>query len=288
MPDITAFARKVSPPLLWRLAGFIKRWPMYWRLDRNDHLRLKKQLTGLPIHVNADVYVDTPENLTAYIFWRNHGLEEPSSSTELVDFLQLARHRTALIDIGAQTGFISALFARAKSVPCHVLSCEPDPQILPILRRARELNAGPQTDWQIEQIAISNAPGTLRMRLCNPLHEDHDAYARMESTVEVPTKRLSDVIDALSWKPDIIKIDVESYEHEILMDSLPVIEKIKPALQLEVHWVFLRRRGRSGLDFLRPLADMGYRGIRRQYRDLARWEKCSRTEHVSRYSLSAD
>ena len=287
MPDLTTFARKISPPLLWRLAGFVKRMPGYWRLDRNDYLRFKKQLPGLPIHVNADVFVDTPEDLTAFIFWRNHGLEEPSSTAEVADFLQLAEGRTALIDIGAQTGFVSALFARSRPGTCRVLSCEPDPQILPILRRARELNVGKQTDWQIEPGAISNAAGTLQMRLCNPLHDAYDAYARMDGTVEVQTKRLPDVVGALGWKPDLIKIDVESYEHEILMDSLPMLAETKPALQLEVHWEFLRRRGRSGLDFLGPLAEMGYRGIRRPYRNLAQWEKSSHTL-LSRLSLRVE
>lgn len=288
MTNLTALARKITPPVLWRSAGFIKRLPMYWRLERNDYLRVKKKLPGLPIHVNADVFVDTPEDLTAYIFWRNHGLEEPSSSTEAADFLALAEHRTALIDIGAQTGFLSALFARSRPGPCRVLSCEPDPQILPILERARELNAGKQTDWQIAPVAISNAPGMLRMRLTNPLHDAYDPNIRVGSTVEVATRRLPDVIGELSWKPDLIKIDVESYEHEILMDSLQTLGEIKPALQLEVHWEFLHRRGRSGLDFLGPLAEMGYRGIRRHYRDLSQWEKFDRHEILSRLSLRVE
>jgi len=59
-------------------------------------------------------------------------------------------------------------------------------------------------------------------------------------------------------------------------------------LQLEIHWEFLRDRGKSAMDFLAPLAEIGYRGIRSRYQRLAQWEEIGRTEFLSRFSLRAE
>jgi hypothetical protein len=89
----------------------------------------------------------------------------------------------------------------------------------------------------------------------------------------------------MSWQPDIIKIDTESFEYEIICASLDLFEKVRPALQLEVHWEMLAARGRAAPDFLGPLADMGYRGIRRRYRNYDAWHRAARSEPVSRMAL---
>ena len=48
----------------------------------------------------------------------------------------------------------------------------------------------------------------------------------------------------------------------------------------------LAARGRAAADFLAPLADMGYRGIRRRYRDYDAWQRAGRSEAVSRIALA--
>jgi hypothetical protein len=80
---------------------------------------------------------------------------------------------------------------------------------------------------------------------------------------------------------------VESFEHEILCSSLGVLDRMKPALQLEIHWQMLRDREKNPFDFLSALDAMGYRGIRSTYRNIDKWRRASRSEAVSRLSLSA-
>ena len=48
----------------------------------------------------------------------------------------------------------------------------------------------------------------------------------------------------------------------------------------------LAARGRAAADFLAPLADMGYRGIRRRYRNYDAWHRAGRSEAVSRLALA--
>ena len=284
-PTLRTAVRSATPFAIWQTLGFVKRIPSYWRMDRSEAMRVRNRTPGLPLYIKNAVTVFPPESVTAYLNWQHHGIEVNESSLEAREFLELSKGRTALIDIGAQTGFMSALFARSRSYACHILSVEPDPQVLPLLERAVTLNTGPQIDWQIMSEAVSDGAGQLIMPVSNRLHENAIKGIRA-SEIEVPVTTLPNLLQSIDWRPDIMKIDVESFEHEILCSSLPVIERIRPALQLEVHWEMLEKRGRNPIDFLAPLESIGYRGLRRQYRDLQKWMRAGRSEAVSRLAIA--
>jgi FkbM family methyltransferase len=283
--SLKSASRSVVPSAIWQTLGFMKRLPVYWRLDRSEDLRVRKGIEGLPLFVTPDISVQIPESITAYLNWRNHAIEEKESSLETMDFLELAKGRSALIDIGAQTGFMSALFARSRTGPTQILSLEPDSQVHAVLERARELNSVAGTKWVILHEAVSDFDGTLSMPTSNWLHESESGRSGSGKLIEVPSRTLTGLINSQGWVPDIMKIDVESFEYEILNTSMEIIAKLKPALQLEVHWEFLRNRGLNADRFLEPLADLGYRGIRSRYHGLDEWVRAGRRESVSRLSL---
>lgn len=289
MPEITTLRsamRTTIPFPVWQTLGFLKRIPSYWRLDRSEALRIRNRTPGLPLYLSNGLKVFPPESVTAYLNWQHHGLEVNESSTEAKEFLELSEGRTALIDIGAQTGFMSALFARSRFRPSRIFSVEPDPQVLHLLRRAIALNTDDHIDWTIAATAISDVSGHMVMPVSNRLHEQAAKVPRV-SEIEVPVTTLAGLFDTIDWKPDIIKIDVESFEHEVLCSSLELLDCLKPALQLEVHWQMLAERERDPFDFLRALCSIGYRGLRPAYRNMNKWIRASRTESVSRLSLYA-
>lgn len=286
---IRSALRTIVPFPVWQTAGFVTRVPSYWRLDRSEALRVRHGIPGLPLHVTKDIHVFAPESITAFRCWQYHGVEINDSSNEVVDFLEIAKDCRALIDIGAQTGFLSALFARATATPSHILSVEPDPRVVPMLERAVILNKSDDCDWTVKAAAISDHAGIMSMPSFNRVYENggdsgHDA----RSHFDVPVMTLRDLLTEQHWEPDIIKIDVESLEHEILCSSLDVLDRIRPALQLEVHWKMLAERARDAQEFLKPLADMGYRGIRRRYANFDKWLRAGRSEPVSRLSLKPE
>jgi FkbM family methyltransferase len=282
--SIRARLRGLVPFAAWQTAGFVKRLPSYWRIDRSNALRVRNGVWGLPLYVTNAVSVLSPENVTTYLNWQYHGVELNESSREVLDFLDLARDRESLYDIGAQTGFISAVFARSRPDTARILSVEPDQRCLPILRRAIELNDRGEIDWEIAAVAVSDSSGTISLSPSNQFYESASIEGENPGEIEVAATTLVELVEAGSWQPDIIKIDVESFEYEI-MSSLALIERLRPALQLEVHWQMLAARGRAAADVLAPLADMGYRGIRRRYRDYDAWQRASRSEAVSRLAL---
>jgi FkbM family methyltransferase len=278
--------RRATPFAIWQTAGFVKRLRTYWRIDRSQALRIRNGVGGLPLYVTGSVSVHSPESVTAYLHWEKHGVEITDSSREALEFLDLAEDRCALLDIGAETGFMSALFARSRHRSARILSVEPDPQCLPLLKRAIDLNSSSRVDWQIAAVAVSDSSSRIRMPLSNRLYESALMGGEDPAEIEVEATTLSDLLAGRSWQPDIIKIDTESFEYEIICPSLDLFERLKPALQLEVHWDMLAARGRAAADFLGPLADMGYRGIRRRYRTYDAWQRAGRSEAVSRMALS--
>jgi FkbM family methyltransferase len=273
---------------MWQTAGFITRIPSYWRLDRTEALRIRHRLPGLPLYVTKDIHVFAPESVTALRCWQFHGVEVNESSAEARDFLALTKGRRALVDIGAQTGFVSALFARSRPGPYHILSVEPDARVIPMLKRAVALNCGADSDWSVSDVAVSDRTGMISVAECGEVYEPNGSEPKARAAFEVRSVKLDGLLSDLDWKPDIIKIDVESFEYEILTSSLDTIDRIRPALQLEVHWQMLAERSRNAGDFLKPLADMGYRGIRKRYATCDKWLRAGRSEPVSRLALATE
>jgi hypothetical protein len=133
---------------------------------------------------------------------------------------------------------------------------------------------------------VSDSTARISLPLGNRFYESAAMENEAASEFEVESTTLDELMASISWQPDIIKIDTESFEYEIICPSLGLFERLRPALQLEVHWEMLAARGRAAADFLAPLADMGYRGIRRRYRNYDAWQRARRSEAISRMALA--
>ena len=167
-------------------------------------------MRGLSHHVTDSVSVYSPEeSVIVYLAWQYHGVEINESSREARDFLALAENCHALLDIGAQTGFMSALFARSRRHPARILSVEPDLQCLPFLKRAVDLNGGSAIDWEIATVAVSDLSGRFSLPLGNWFYASAPRTSENPGAIEVEARTLVDLVAGMSWQPDIIKIDTE-------------------------------------------------------------------------------
>lgn len=114
-----------------------------------------------------------------------------------------------ILDLGANIGLFAA-FCRERWPGAHVVSVEPDPENLALLRRTA---AGTE---EIEVVAACAAArdGSVRF-VAGQFAESHVADAgSTEDTIEVPC------VDALrlAADADLVKIDIEGSEWEILAD----------------------------------------------------------------------
>src|SRR5215211_7237098 len=59
---------------------------------------------------------------------------------------------------------------------------------------------------------------------------------------ELPCATLPDLLRKHSVLPDLLKIDIESYEYELVQSSLDVLKLWKPRIALELHVALLCTR----------------------------------------------
>ncbi len=206
-----------------------------------------------------------PVALWRLLAWRK-GYPEP----EMRLMRTLVRSGTAVIDVGASGGQY-ALHLAALGVAS--LLFEPRAAAAAELRRRflggawlhRCVGSAPYI--RIEQVALSEQPGTATLRLLpsdvgrstleagNPIEQ----RGQVES-VEVPVRRLDDYLDSepLCSRPvSFIKVDVEGHEVSVLRGALGLLQRDRPSLLVEVEE---EHRSGSLAEVRDLLAGLGYRG----------------------------
>ena len=131
-----------------------------------------------------------------------------------------------VLDIGANTGVFSI---RAGRVASRVVSCEPFPANVAILRRNAEMNR--MAHVEVWDCAIASVSGTSQLVL-----PDDEGYVgryslhpgRGSRTIEVRVLSLDDVVrEAHLERIDLMKVDCQGSEYEILFGaSAATLERV--------------------------------------------------------------
>jgi FkbM family methyltransferase len=139
-----------------------------------------------------------------------------------------------IIDIGANLGYYSCIFASKTGASGKVLAVEP----IELYRRILTKNTADFPQVTILPFALGETEGTLKMG--NPSQEKHrhglmrvlrDDEAGNEF-YEVPVKNPLQLFNDLP-KIDYIKCDIEGYEVPVIPAMRPLIEKHRPLMQVE-------------------------------------------------------
>lgn len=158
-----------------------------------------------------------------------------------------------IVDIGANIGLHTAFFSKL-AADGLVVSFEPQrPIFSTLLKNVRDLpNVVPLN------LAISSAPGIADFYVASD-----DAYSSLKDTfrknivskmkvITLPFDAFLGAFDSL----DLIKIDVEGYEHEVLLSMRQTLEKFKPVLFVEIYAG--ANSNRDPDKTVRFLKDLGY------------------------------
>ncbi len=112
-----------------------------------------------------------------------------------------------IMDVGANVGMFGS-YALAHWNVVSMRSYEPDPGNAVLL----SAQAARDERWSVEEVAVSNEPGTLRFRV--GLFSESRAARGDEPAIEVP------LVDLFTLQPcDVLKIDIEGGEWPILTDA---------------------------------------------------------------------
>lgn len=249
---------------------------------RNAQSRRLCQDLGLGhgyICIDEATHFQCPSSPVAYSVFQDmafsgHGRQE------LEEFLALSASCCSFVDVGASGGFFSALFAASRTRVSTVLSIEPDPGAREVLLDLRNRNANGVVKWEIESRAVMNQQSALFVssgygaEVLSPVAERNARKCAAENNLQSrifdqPCATLPDLLSEHSVVPDLLKIDIESYEYELVESSLDALEVWKPRIMLELHVDLLCARGKDPRMLLQSLSSIGYRRFRTGGRDLS-------------------
>lgn len=155
-----------------------------------------------------------------------------------------------IVDVGANVGTLSQFFWEASEGTGRVVSVEPLPMNVAIIRD-RIKRAGAAA-WIVQPCAASSVDGETQMGTFRLSDGGWNGVIDSEqgTPLKVPTRRLSQLV------PDatVVKMDIEGHEYEVLDEALPLLSSVH-TWALELHMV----SGRPLEQTLTQLVSHGYR-----------------------------
>jgi FkbM family methyltransferase len=236
-----------------QLIRLLKNIPVRFNEERSDQLANSHSDGWRRIFMSTSEYVVCPDDALVVSTWRFHFFSR-GGRAEFKDFLTLAADCNRLLDIGASAGIFSALFANTRAA-LQIVSVEPDEKSFRLLQQTERLNSKVKFAWKTIRAVMFDKPGMQRFRSVgfggNVSQSDLDE--------EIVSHNLASLADEMGFVPDIIKLDIESYEYEVLLGGLSWLETHRPRLFLELHWRLLEERNLSPRELLQKLSCLGYR-----------------------------
>lgn len=167
---------------------------------------------------------------------------------EVCNFIRYAKRARRFADVGSAEGFYGALFASIHGANAEILSVDCgsetgcNPFHSPIVIEQNRDAFGPAR-WDFVKAFVTDS------------RKRPPSFALPEDCM---VATLPEVLADAEFIPDLIKFDIESSEHEVLLDSLAYLQDHKPVLIVEVHNEFLVKRGLEFRPVLAALRNIGY------------------------------
>jgi FkbM family methyltransferase len=187
---------------------------------------------------------------------RTHVADHGAAVEEMSSFIDIAANARTLFDVGADRAIFSLVFCGLGDGR-RAVAYEPSPSRFGAAVRLAALN-GIDGRLMLRQAAL----GAIHGRTSGTLFAD----GTMVPGSRDPTGTAADVemttvdreVEALGLVPDVMKIDVESYEYEVLRGAQALLRTRKPVLCLELHLDLLERRGIAPIEIVANLQSHGY------------------------------
>ncbi len=171
---------------------------------------------------------------------------------------RLCRAGMSVLDIGANIGFHTLLFARAVGPSGRVWAFEPDPGNFDTLRENLELN--PYRNVTAVQAGVGTETGSAFLYR-SPFHFDHRTYRTRESERGVPVEVVSvDEFLPPGQRIDLVKMDIQGAEGMALRGMRRIIASNPGLVILMEFWPEGLRKAESPPEaVLSGLEGLGFR-----------------------------
>ena len=205
---------------------------------------------------HADLDIVEPSTTAVQRALRRDGLAgyEPPTMATLLALFASQDDGFVFFDIGANMGLYAATCARLFA-PGRVHAFEPAPPSAEVVRKVARSN---RLDLEVFEVAVGDANGTASLHLSDKSDASNSlvpGFKKSSGSIEVRTVRLDDHVRATGAVPDVMKIDVETFEPQVIAGATRTIADARPIIVLEV----LKRRGHDhGEEITAAMQPFGY------------------------------
>jgi FkbM family methyltransferase len=179
---------------------------------------------------------------------------------ETAIFESVVRKGMVVVDIGANIGYYTLLASHLVGEEGKVFAFEPDPSNYDLLLRNIEINNC--TNIIPVRKAISSKSGRMKLFLDKSNlggHSLQEANVESNEFVTVDIVRLDDFFRNMSYKIDVIKMDVQGSEMNVLEGMASIVNRNDNLKILTEFWpTGLQNAGSSPLGFLKKLVEYGF------------------------------
>lgn len=198
------------------------------------------------------MFLDSKDSLGLSVY----GAYEPFETEFVAGLIQKG---DVVLDLGANIGYYTLIFARLVGEEGKVFAFEPDPDNFALL--TKNVTANGYRNVTPVQKAVSNETRKVRLYLCEDNKADHRIYASDQGreSIEIEAIRLDDYFEDYEGKIDFIKIDVQGAEGGALEGMQCLLRRNENLKMITEFWPFgLNRFGIEPEDYLRRLLEYGF------------------------------
>ena len=198
------------------------------------------------------MFLDSKDTLNLSI----KGIFEPFE-TEVVK--KEIKKGDVVLDIGANIGYYTLIFAKLVGKEGKVFAFEPDPTNFSLLKKNVEIN-----DYKnviLVKKAVSNKTGKIKLYLCGDNQGDHRIYDSHDNRhwIQIEAIRLDDYFKNYNGKINFIKMDIQGAEGGAAQGMFNLLKKNNVKIVTEVWPIGLKRFGTDAEEYLKLLAELGFR-----------------------------
>lgn len=198
------------------------------------------------------MFLDSKDSLYLSI----HGIHEPFV-TEFVK--KEVKKGNVVLDIGANIGYYTLIFAKMVGEDGKVFAFEPDPTNFSLLKKNVEIN-----DYKnvvLVQKAVSNKTGKGKLYISEDNLGAHTIYNSNDNRqwIEIEVIRLDDYFKNYNGKIDFIKIDIEGAEYEAIQGMRNLLKRNNVTIVTEFNTFALKRSIIQPEEYLKLLIELGFK-----------------------------
>ena len=170
-----------------------------------------------------------------------------------------------IVDVGANIGFYSVLFAKLIDKRRRVLAIEPTVNALKHLRINLADNDVADKVQLFEGVAL-DVSGETEIHYIEE-REEYSSVGVMEhpfihgdqlKSIKVPARTIDELIRTHGLSPGFIKIDVEGMEHKVIEGMREVMKIHRPVILAELSDPLLRKNGSNSAAVIALIRSLGY------------------------------